>query len=183
MCAVGFAFDVSKAQEYILKGEYLSAQAVCNKCLETKACPAKDEALYFLGEAYFSAGEYAIAREQFALLRKEYPHSFYSAKSLIRIGDSYFLEAEYKKAYDIYQDFLRVHSSCGMKNSLYLRLAYTCEKLGMWDKKKHYMELLKKSGPDSLEYPYVDILRKRGFVFYIQIGAFTSKKNAHNSSR
>lgn len=172
------AASLDKAEEMILGGNMLEAESICNRCLESPSCLQKDKAFYLLAEAQMEAKEYLPAREALRSLYKYYPNSPLRELAVIKIGDSHFLETNYDLAEKVYKFFLKRFPASGYKNMVYLRLAYAEEKLGKWDKKKYYMGLLKKAGRNTLEYPQINTLERRGFKFYIQIGAFLKKSNA-----
>ncbi|RKY40515.1 MAG: hypothetical protein DRP76_01785 [Candidatus Omnitrophota bacterium] len=166
-----FSSPAEKASQLYLSQDY----ANCIKVLKRER--EEPSYLYLLGLCYLKAGRYRDARNSFRKMIKKRPSSEYVIPSLIKLGDAYFLEGRWKKAEAAYKVVLEK----GKRRFLplvYLRLAQIYAKRGEWLKEKEFISKIKSEYPQSIEKKFADILEERGFFFTIQVGAFTSYRNA-----
>ena len=169
--------EVAQLEEALVLKDYARAIRLANVAL-AKGSSWEERILFLLGEAYIGEGSLVKARETFRSLYKKYPSSFYTKKAILRIADSYYLESNYTQAKKIYNFFLSRYPKDSLLSYAYLHLIYCEEKLGNWDLKRRYMNILRREFPNSIEATKLEELKLRGFKFVIQIGAFLEKKNA-----
>ncbi|HEC70041.1 MAG: hypothetical protein DRP76_02205 [Candidatus Omnitrophota bacterium] len=175
-----FSFAQIRAiEEALILKDYATAIRLADLYLN-KDSSEEDKALFLLGEAYIGNGSLVKARETFRSLYKKYPSSLYTPKAILRIADSFYLEGNYSQAKKIYNYFLNKYPESKLLSYAYLHLIYCEEKLGNWDLKKKYMKILEERYSDSIEASKLAELKRRGFKFIVQIGAFTERKNALN---
>jgi len=174
--SVSFFLFSSEGAEKIASKLYLSQEySDCIKILEMKKNQASH--FYLLGLCYLKIGKYIEARNSFRKAIKKSPSSEYVVPSLIKLGDAYFLEGRWEEAEAAYKVVLKK----GERRFLplvYLRLAQICAKRGEWLEEKKFISKIKSKYPQSIEKKFAEILEGRGFFFTIQVGAFTSYRNA-----
>jgi len=76
------------------------------------------------GETYFQAAKYRMAIESFENLIDWYPFSVHKTKAELKIGDAYFLLAEYYDAIFAYEEFERMHPT-------HEKAAYVLNQIGL----------------------------------------------------
>lgn len=167
-------------EEVIVSKDYPQAIALAETYLR-KDVGNKAKILFFLSEAYIGASELVKARETLRSLYQDFPDSVFYEKAILRIADTYYMETNYSQARKVYNYFLDdIDDNSEWMPYVYLKLAYCSEKVGDWNKKKYYMRKIKKEFPSSIESSKLTDLKKRGFSFVVQVGAFVKKKHARN---
>jgi outer membrane protein assembly factor BamD (BamD/ComL family) len=122
-------------------------------------------------------GNYPEARQYLLKLKNSYPRSRLYEQALVKIADTYFLEADYAKARELYQELER-RPNFDYLALVYLRLAQIANREGKLEILQKYLDLIKNKFPNASEMKYVNILESYKEGFYVQLGAFSSKKNA-----
>ena len=168
--------SLDEAYESYLRGDYSGS---IYEALDKNVKPQEsDRSFYLLGMSYLKLGDYSTARNYFRKIIKKYPGSKHYYSSLIKLGDAYFLENDFKKALSAYTHALKKHSRISFEPLIYLRLAQIYAKQGEWDKEKKYIRKIKSEFPQSVEMDYARILENRGYFFTVQVGAFSQRANA-----
>jgi outer membrane protein assembly factor BamD (BamD/ComL family) len=165
------------AYKSYLLGDY--SNSLCES-LGTSGRRGSDEALYLSGMSYLKLGNYPKARNCFRNIIKSFRNSKFYQTSLVKLGDAYFLEGDFKKAGTLYKTILKKNIVEDYKPLVYLRLAQIAAKQGKWGREKKYIRIIKDKYPYSIERDYANILETRGYFFTIQVGAFSHKNNAYN---
>lgn len=166
-----FSLSLNDAYKDYLAGEYEEALTKAKKLHQN------DEVLYFLGLVYIKYGSYPEARQYLLRLKNSYPRSSLHEQTLVKIADTYFLEADYIKAKELYQELEKMPSFEYLP-LVYLRLAQIANREGKLEILQKYLDLIKNKFPNCSEMKYVNILESYKEGFYVQLGAFSSKKNA-----
>lgn len=167
-----YAFSLDDARKDYLNEDYEEA------IHKAKTLNQNDATLYFLGLNYMKIGNYPQAREYFLKLTEKFSRSKLYEQGLMKIADSYLLEEDFSKAKALYKEIEKKYPTTDYKSLLYLRLAQIAGKEGRWDEKKKYIALLKEKYPTSNEFALTDIDASRDNFFTVQVGAFSSRKNA-----
>ncbi len=145
---------------------------------KAKSVPQNDEALYLLGLAYLKMGNYPESREYFLKLTQNFPHSEKLEEASLKIADSYFLEGDYEKAMALYKEVEKKYPSSDYQPLIYSKLAQVATKEGQWDERKKYLSLLKEKYSQGTEINLPGANETKEDFFTIQVGAFSTKKNA-----
>lgn len=148
--------------------------------IKAKNVNQNDEALYFLGLVYMKMGNFPQSREYFLKLMHNFPRSVICEEASMKIADSYFLEGDFSKAKALYKEVEKKYPASNYKPVIYSKLAQTAEKEGQWDEKKKYLGLLKEKYSLGNELNLADFGEVKEDFFTIQVGAFSSRKNALN---
>lgn len=167
-----FPASLSDAQEDYLHGRYEAALSRAHSLRES------DDVLYFLGLAYMKTGDYRKARIYLRKLVRGYSDSQFYALGLIKLADTYFLEKNYPQAWGLYEEIKNSYPNSDSMSLVYLRMAQIATRQGLWPQQKEYLKKIKGKYPDSPEIKFVKVLEGYGEFFTIQVGAFSSKKNA-----
>jgi outer membrane protein assembly factor BamD (BamD/ComL family) len=120
------------------------------------------------------------AREYFVLLTENYPGSKFYEQGAVKLADTFFLEGNFERAQQLYENIEKKPSASNYLSLVYLRLSQIAEKQGRWDDKKKYISILKEKYPSSNELIVADMLEEREDFFTIQVGAFSDSRNAVN---
>ncbi|MEI8348735.1 MAG: tetratricopeptide repeat protein [Candidatus Omnitrophota bacterium] len=171
--SAAFAFTVDDVYKDYLSDDCESA------LIKAKKLKEDDDVLYILGLVYLKIGNYPQARDYFQRLQNNFPRSEFYQQSLLKFADSYFMEENFQKAKTLYEQIIQKYPSCNYKSMLYLRLAQIANKEGNWEEKKKYTNLIKEKHPQCSEVRFIDTLDSGCDFFTVQIGAFSSKKNAY----
>jgi tetratricopeptide (TPR) repeat protein len=167
-----FSYPVAGAYEEYLFGDYHQALR------KAKSLRENDESLYLTGLIHFKIGEYEKAKPFFRKAIKKYPRSKVYDSALLKLADCYFLDGEYPQAKKLYNDILEKDPSFRYLPIVYLRLAQVASKQGSWNDKAKYLRKLKSNFPNCQEAGYAKILESYGNYFTVQVGAFSTLKNA-----
>ena len=167
-----YAASLIEAQKDYLYGRYDDALAKAQGLAET------DDVLYFLGLAYAKVGNYRRGRVYLRKLIRCHPNSQFYGSGLIKLADTYFMEKNYQQAEELYQEIKSSYPSLNNISLVYLRLAQIATRQGLWSVQKEYIKLIKEKYPKSPELKLAEFLQGQGEFFTIQVGAFSSKKNA-----
>lgn len=143
-----------------------------------KSAGDNDRALFLSGLANTKMGEYAKARSDFNELQKNYPNSQLKDATVIKLADTYFLEGNYLKAKSLYTNMECNKAPKNYLPTIYLRLAQIASKMGNWNEKRAYLQIIRERYPKSVEIKFADILDSYSDYFVIQVGAFGERKNA-----
>jgi len=169
-----FAGALDEAYKNYLSEDYEEA------VIKAKNVNANDESLYFLGLVYMKMGNYPQSREYFLKLMQNYPRSSLYQEASLKLADTYFIEGDFPKAKALYKEVEKKYPSSDYRPVIYLKLAQVAEKEGQWDEKKKYLTLLKEKYPSNNEIFVADAGEAKEDFFTIQVGAFSSRKNALN---
>ena len=169
-----YAFSLDDARRDYLNGDYEEALQ------KAKGLKRNDEVLYFLGLVYTKIANYPRAREYFISLTENYSGSKFYGQGMIKLADTFFLEGNFERAQQLYENIGKKTSTSSYLPLVYLRLSQIAEKQGRWEDKKKYINILKEKYPSSNELVVVDTLEERANFFTIQVGAFSDRRNAVN---
>lgn len=172
-----YSMSLDEARQDYLYGDYQEA------IKKAQGLEENDEVLYFLGVSYIKMGEYFQAKASLGKLLKKFPQSSLNEQAVIKFADSYFLDKNFFEAKNMYQDALKKYSSSRFQPLLNLRLAQIASKEGNWEEKQKYLSVIKNKYPDSCEMEFVNALEAYGDFFTIQVGAFSTEKNAESISQ
>ena len=169
-----FAGPLDEAYKSYLGEDYEEA------ITKAKSVSTNDESLYFLGLVYMKMGNYPQSREYFLTLMQSYPRSGLYQEASLKLADTYFIEGDFSKARASYKEVEKKYPASDYRPIIYLKLAQVAEKEGQWDEKKKYLSLLKEKYPLTNELAVTDNDEAKEDFFTIQVGAFSSRKNALN---
>jgi tetratricopeptide (TPR) repeat protein len=172
-----FATPLEEAYKSYLAEDYEEA---INKA---KSADQNDEVLYFLGLVSIKTGNYPQGREYFLKLMQNFPRSSLCQEASLKLADSYFLEGDFQRARALYKEVEKKYPSSDYRPLIYLKLARVASKTGQWEEKKKYINLLKEKYPASNELVVWNAIPVKEDFFTIQVGAFSSRKNALNLSK
>jgi tetratricopeptide (TPR) repeat protein len=168
-----YAFSLDDAYKDYLYGDY-------DQAIEKgQGLRENDQVLYFLGLVYGKVGDFSKARAVLSRIVKIYSNSELTEPAQIKFADTYFLDNNLLRAKTLYKEMERKSSMREYMPLIYLRLAQIASKEGQWIEKNKYLDLIKKNYSNSSEAKFVKILEGYGDAFYIQVGAFSNKSNAH----
>ncbi|MFA5271783.1 MAG: tetratricopeptide repeat protein [Candidatus Omnitrophota bacterium] len=167
-----FAGPLDEAYKSYLNEDYEEA------IIKAKNAGQTDETLYFLGLVFMKMGNFPQSREYFLKVTQDFPRSVRYEEASIKLADSYFLEGNFSKAKGLYKEVEKKYPSSDYRPLIYLKLARVAAKTGQWDERKKYINLLKEKYPASNELAVWDTIPAKEDFFTIQVGAFSSRKNA-----
>lgn len=169
------ADSLSQAEALYLQGSYSDSISECALNIENNKMP--DKAYYLLSLNYLKINDTDKAREKLTVLINNFKHSRYLEEAKLAYADSYFIEQDYPNAKRLYEAMRS--ASPRLESIIYLRLSQCALKLGDWEEAKRYSVILKEKYPLSLESAVVtDIAEEKDLFFTVQVGAFTSLRNA-----
>lgn len=172
-----FAGPLDEAYKSYLNEDYEEAVIKAKNAVQT------DETLYFLGLVYMKMGNFPQSRDYFLQLMQNFPRSSIYQEASLKLADSYFLEEDFQRAKALYKEVEKKYPFSDYRPLVYLKLAQVAGKEGNWDEKKKYLALLKEKYPSANELSIVNANEAKEDFFTIQVGAFSSKKNALNMSK
>jgi len=139
----------------------------------------REKAYYFKGLSLLKEERFEEARESFRKLVQFSPRSSLADESLMGIGDSYFIEADYDNSQVAYQNLLRSYPNSTLLNQVYYKIGRIFEKKGEWNQAKTYYSRLVSDFPESYEATLVkDTVEDNQFYFTVQVGSFANETNA-----
>ncbi|MCM8783303.1 MAG: tetratricopeptide repeat protein [Candidatus Omnitrophica bacterium] len=135
---------------------------------------------YLLGMSYLQIGDSILARNNFNFLLEKYAQSEWRDYAKLALGDSFFIEHDFTKAAEFYQNFIEKNKKSPLLSLAYFKLAETKRKQGLWEEAKKLYEKIKSVFPHSLEAKLSrDIISNNEFFFTLQVGSFLNKENAN----
>jgi len=162
----------------ILKGKYNEALDECNR-LERKIDKRLKTELYYLqGTCLLQQEEFELAQDAF---KKALPYAKgeLSLEIYMGIADSYFQQYNFKQAISIYEQLLsKREDNKNYLAMLYYKLGKAYQKGSLWVKSDFYFKQLKSKFPQSFEAELLKDTDTGGNFFTVQVGCFTSEKNA-----
>ena len=179
-CSFAYTHNKSldEAVTRMLKEDYNGAVDECERLERYGDKQLKAEALYLKGACFFKIENYTKAREVFKKALS-YAKGEASTEIYMGIADSYFMEYKYSKAIAIYEQLLdKIKNEDAYLCTLYYKLGKSYQKESEWAKTKYYFNLLKKKFPESFESELVSKTSVGGNFFTIQVGCFSSQRNA-----
>jgi len=138
-------------KDCFLKGDYEAAANSCRKLLENPAAgKLKGDISYLLGLSLLKLERFLESRSYFndVLLAENEDLKKYA---LMGIGDSYFLEKNYDKAYGIYNQILAEYPESQITPMVYYRLGQTLSKMDRVQEAKYYLDKVPREFPFSFE--------------------------------
>lgn len=174
-CCFSYAAGLKTAQELFLRSDYDGVIKECREELSSSK-RAKPEIRYLLALSYMKKGELSQAEDNFTKLINECKTLTVCTKAFLGLGDLYFLQEDYNKAQEFY---LQAKESPGeLGAQVYYRMYQVNLKLGDIEKAKEYLSVLKRDYPLSFEAQKDATLNVSDVFFTVQVGAFSSQKNA-----
>ncbi len=143
----------------------------------------KAEYLYLSGLGYLKDGKYDEARRQWNEIVRHHSRSPERKKTEIRIGDSYFLEGKKEEAVKRYLSIYKNDRKSPWRPYLLYRLGQCYQKIGNDKESGWYFEQVANQYPNSPEAHWVKNQLKEDSFFTVQVGAFSSSKNAYRMER
>lgn len=139
----------------------------------------KPRAYYIMGLSLLKQSKPAEARQNFEIVLAEFKDSKLIDYAKAGIADSYFLGADYQRAFLEYEKILQEKPDIPFKNLLQFKLARCLAKLGRWQEAEDSFNKIKEQYPLSFEAKLSgDILNENLFYFTIQVGAFSQQNRA-----
>ncbi|RKY37163.1 MAG: hypothetical protein DRP78_01825 [Candidatus Omnitrophota bacterium] len=181
-CHNVFAYTYTKAVDevvpFLLNGNYQKAYNLCSKLEHNAGKNSIAEIFYLQGVCLIHLQDYAQARDVLKKgLRKA--DSDLAIEIYLGIADTYFMEYSFDKAISIYKQLLtKYKKNEDYLSAVYFKLGKAYQKKSDWVNSEYYFSLLKKKYPQSLETELASMYLSEGNFFTIQVGCFTSKKNA-----
>lgn len=162
----------------MLQGQYDKAIDECWGLERKSKNELKGEIRYLKGTCFMKLDMYADARKVFKKAIT-FAKGDLSTEVYMGIADSYFMERKYSKAIVIYEQLLaKIKNEDVFLSALYYKLGKSYQSQSEWAKTKYYFNLLEKKFPDSFESELVKKTSVGGNFFTIQVGCFSSQKNA-----
>jgi tetratricopeptide (TPR) repeat protein len=176
-----FALNLDKVRFYFLNRDYNACINEGEKILARAGNSSELDSLYYLlGLSYLKEGNYLRASDIFEIILKEFKNSRFKEEARLGLGDAYFLRADYKKAAACYKDLLTGNPNTKFAGALYYRLSQCAFKTGDAGEGRDYLSKLKKQFPLNLEAIINKDLGSPVNYYTVQIGSFSSIKNAKN---
>lgn len=174
-CVYSASFD--RAEALYLQHSYSDSINECASLIERGN--NLDYAYYLLGLNYLKLNNTDKAREKLSYLLDKFKTGKFIDAARLTYADSFFMDQDYAKAKDGYEELLKNRSSLG--SILYYRLGQCALKTGNWQEAKNYFNTLKSSYPLSLE-----AIQSSGLIqaqvddlfFTVQVGCFANINNA-----
>jgi tetratricopeptide (TPR) repeat protein len=167
-----FAVTISDVQKEYLNGSLEDALSLAKKL------PENDESCYHLGLIYMKIGNFSESRSYFLKIMENMKTSPYYEQALTKFADTSYLENDFAKAKQLYEDLEKKGDAFSFAPVVYLRLAQIANKEGNWQARDTYINTLKTKYPDSAEMTIARTLKDDSDFFTVQVGAFGEKKNA-----
>ncbi len=168
---------LKKAEEAFIEDDYEEVVRIGDS-YPAKGSKINDELEYMEGRALLKLGRFDEARNCFTRVVNHSNRDELLDESYMGLADSYFLEGDYEKAKEHYDNVLRYFPDSDDKPIVYYRLGECCGKLGDKTESAGFNDMLVRLFPDSLE---AKMLKGKGssFVTYsVQVGSFTKWSNA-----
>lgn len=183
ICHLPSAFAVTNKEslEWLLLQEDYPTLSVRAESLA--ASYPKAEYLYLSGLGYLKNSKYDEARKQWNEIVRHYPRSLERKKAEIRIGDSYFLEGKIEGALKYYLSCYKNDRKSPWRPYLLYRLGECYQKTGNNKESQWSFDQLANQYPNSPEASWVKSQLKGDSFFTVQVGAFSSNKNAYRMER
>lgn len=176
-----FAYTYARALDPVisamLQDNYGKALEECRLLERTANKSVQGDVLLAEGVCLTNLGDYAQARDVFKQATAEAQGALLT-ELYIGIADSFFLQEDYDKAIDIYNQLLTKSSAKDYLAMLYYKLGKAHQKKSSWAQSDYYFNLLKRKFPASLEAKLVVQTQVGGNFFTIQVGCFTRQQNA-----
>ncbi|TAN60220.1 tetratricopeptide repeat protein [bacterium] len=170
-----YADTLSRAEALYLQGSYSESIDECAINIARDANRGK--AYYLLGLNYIKINQSDKAREKLKIVTDSYRASPFYDSAKLAYADTYFIEQDYSRARELYEDIARGNSK--LVPCAYLRLGQCALKAGNWEGAKNYADTLKQKYPLSLEARVSgELLEKQELFFTVQVGSFASAQNA-----
>ena len=175
-----YADALNKAASLYLQGSYSESINECGINIARDNSP--DSALYLAGLNFLRINDTEKAREKLTQVMKNFKSSRYLEVAKLAYADTFFMEQDYSKAGQLYEDALKTNS--GLAGALLLRLSQCALKSGSWSKAREYADSLKQKYPLSLEanIPTAAVQGINNQFFTVQVGSFANLQNAKKLS-
>ena len=169
------ADSLNRAEALYLEGSYSESIDEC--AMNIARNKAQDKAYYLLGLTYLKINDTAKAREKLKILIDNFRTSPYLESAKLSYADTYFIEQDYPRAQELYEDIVKNNSR--LAGAAYLRLGQCALKSGNWQNAKSYCSILQQKYPLSLEANLArELFERQEFYFTVQVGSFTNLQNA-----
>lgn len=174
------ADTLNKAASLYLQGSYSESINECGINIARDNSP--DSALYLAGLNFLRINDTEKAREKLIRVMDNFKSSRYLEAAKLAYADTFFMEQDYAKAGQLYEDMLKANSK--LSSALLLRLSQCALKSGNWAKAGEYTDSLKQKYPLSLEANISSNTLKwiDNRFFTVQVGSFASPQNAEKLS-
>lgn len=175
-----YADTLKKAASLYLQGSYSESINECG--INIARDNSADSSLYLVGLNFLRIKDSERAREKLTQVIENFKSSPYLEPAKLAYADTFFIEQDYAKAGQLYEDMLKADSK--LAGALLLRLNQCALKSGNWQKAREYADSLKQKYPLSLE---ANILaatanETNNQFFTVQIGSFANPQNARKLS-
>jgi len=186
ICALLFGFykdayadNLHDIKVNFLKGDYNACIDEGEKVLvDAYHSKNADELYYLLATSYLKSGNLLRASDVFEILIKEFKGSKLRDDAFLGLGDVYLLEGDLANAEANYREVPRNNPSTKLISLVDLKLAQVLLKQGKWSEAKDYLNKLNNDFPQSLEQRLAKNFWTDDFYFTIQVGSFSTEKNA-----
>lgn len=170
------ADTLNKAASLYLRGSYSESINECGINIARDNSP--DSALYLAGLNFLRINDTEKAREKLTQVMDNFKSSRYLEAAKLAYADTFFMEQDYAKAGQLYEDMLKADSK--LAGALLLRLSQCALKSGNWPKAREYTDSLKQKYPLSLEanIPAATAQGTNNQFFTVQAGSFANSQNA-----
>lgn len=171
-----YADTLNKAASLYLQGSYSESINECGINIARDNSP--DSALYLAGLNFLIINDTEKAREKLTQVMDNFKSSRYLEAAKLAYADTFFMEQDYAKAGQLYEDMLKANSK--LSSALLLRLSQCALKSGNWAKAGEYTDSLKQKYPLSLEanIPAATAQGTNNQFFTLQVGSFANSQNA-----
>lgn len=175
-CGYVFADTLNKAASLYLQGSYSESINECGINIARNNSP--DSSLYLAGLNFLRINDTEKAREKFIQMMDNFKSSRYLEPAKLAYADTFFMEQDYSKAKQLYEDMLKANTK--LSSAILLRLSQCALKSGDWLKAKEYTDSLKQKYPLSLEANITThIVNETSNQFFtVQAGSFANPQNA-----
>src|SRR3989339_1634859 len=141
-----YADTLNKAASLYLQGSYSESINECGINIARGNSP--DSALYLAGLNFLRINDTEKAREKLTQVMKNFKSSRYLEPAKLAYADTFFMEQDYAKAGQLYEDMLKDNTK--LSSAVLLRLSQCALKSGNWPKAREYADSLKQKHPLSL---------------------------------
>ena len=162
---------LKKAEKAFIKGEYEEALRIGSSYLTYCARP-DEEMQYLMGKALLKLKRFDEARNRFSRILNDSDDYRFLDRACIGLADSYYIEGNYKKAREHYEETAGHFPDSDDMHVIYSRLGDCCSKLNDKAASKKYYDKLLELYPHSFE---AKLLMDEGsdFITYsVQVGSF-----------
>ncbi len=132
------------------KAQYLDAFHIFQEQLDDQEFG--DVALFWLGETYFKTKDYTKAAEQYRLIVKNHPDSYYAPQAMYSLGWTHFEQEKFEASKQDFRDFLQLYPAHALAEDAVFKLGECDYNLNNYKKAVDAFREYVQRYPDSLRH-------------------------------